>query len=315
MNILLTGSTGFLGSRLLELIPSVFNTELLVRKTSLLHSECQYIGNIDGESNYSEALNGKDILIHCAARAHLMNDQSTDPLLEFYEVNTYGTLNLAKQAAVAGVKRFIFISSIKVNGEMTFNIPFTAFDEQKPVDFYSFSKSDAEIGLRVIAEESGMEVVIIRPPLVYGPDAKANFAALMKFINNRIPLPLGSIKSNKRSLVYVDNLVDLIIACLDHPSAGNKTFLVSDDEDVSTTEMVKMMAKVQRVKPWFLPIPVWLLLLIGKLTRKSDMISRLTASLQVDITHTKETLGWTPPYSVEDGFANSIKVLKDTTQP
>ena len=313
MNILLTGSSGFLGSRLLKLIPSAFYTELLVRKTLLEYSENQYISNIDNKSDFSAALINKDAVIHCAARAHIMNDDSIEPLVEFREVNTHGTLNLAKQAAAAGVKRFIFISSIKVNGEATLGYPFTAFDEHKPEDFYGISKSEAEVGLRAIAEESGMEVVIIRTPLVYGPGVKANFAALMYIVNKKIPLPFGLIKSNKRSLVYVDNLVDLIIACLDHPNAANQTFLVSDAHDLSTTEMVKLMAKVQGVKPWLLPFPVWKLKLLGKITGKSDIISRLTDSLQVDITHTRETLDWTPPYSIEEGFAKSVQLKNNKT--
>jgi UDP-glucose 4-epimerase len=307
INILLTGSTGFLGSRLLDLISSIYNTELLVRKRSLEYSENHYIANIDNKSDFSPALIDKDVVIHCAARAHVMNDDAIEPLVEFREVNTYGTLNLAKQAAVAGVKRFIFISSVKVNGEATSNMRFSAFDEHNPEDFYSISKSDAEIGLRAIAVETGMEVVIIRPPLVYGHGVKANFSALLNLVTKKIPLPLGSIKNNERSLVSVYNLVALIDKCIYHPNAANQTFLVSDDHDLSTTEMVKLMAKVQGVKPWLVPVPVWMLQFLGKVAGKSDIISRLTDSLQVDITHTKETLEWTPPYSVEESFAMCVQ--------
>ena len=311
MKILLTGANGFLGNQFLLCYRESADIELLVRTPLLVCSKKQHIGNINSKSDFSSALIDKEIVIHCAARAHIMNDDATDPLVEFREVNTHGTLNLAKQAAAAGVKRFIFISSIKVNGEATFGYPFTAFEEHKPEDFYGISKSEAEFGLRAIAEESDMEVVIIRPPLIYGLGVKANFAALINLVTKKIPLPFGSITGNRRSLVSVYNLVDLIETCIHHPNAANQTFLVSDDHDLSTTEMVKLMAKEQGVKPWLLPVPVWTLKLLGKITGKSDMISRLTDSLQIDITHTKDTLDWTPPYSVEEGFAKCVQTPRN----
>lgn len=302
----LTGGNGFLGGRILQIATTAKVKCYGRRQPKNLKGDHFYNGNINGNANFSSFLNELDTVIHCAA--HVMNDNSSILLEEFREVNTYGTLNLAKQAADAGVKRFIFISSIKVNGELTdVGIPFNAHDVCIPTDFYGLSKYEAEVGLRKIANETGMEVVIIRPPLVYGHGVKANFSALLNLVTKKIPLPFGSIKNNQRSLVSVYNLVDLIDKCIYHPNAANQTFLVSDDHDLSTTEMVKLMAKVQGVKPWLIPVPVWMLKFLGKITGKSDMISRLTDSLQVDITHTRETLDWTPPYSVEDGFAMCVQ--------
>lgn len=231
-------------------------------------------------------------------------DEKLNTSVNLYrEVNTFGTINLAKQAIQAGVKRFIFISSIKANGEITeVDMPFKSDDKRSPKDGYGLSKSEAEEQLLKLAEETGLEVVIIRPTLVYGPGVKANFASLMNLVSKGIPLPFGCITNNKRSLVSVDNLVDLIITCIDHPKAANQVFLVSDDHDVSTSAMVREMAKALGKATWQLPVPIWCYNLTGKLFNKSDVVDRLTGSLQVDITHTKETLGWIPPQSLEEGF-------------
>ena len=307
MSILVTGYSGFVGGHLLNNLDSLDNINLLGRSVP---DKCnQHLkASISPNEDYSSILYDVSVVIHIAARAHIMNDTAIDPLEEFRAVNTLGTLNLARQAVEAGVKRFIFVSSVKVNGESTHNSQaFTNTDIPNPEDPYGISKSDAESELKQLSDETGLEVVIIRPPLVYGEDVKANFAALLNLVTKKIPLPFGSINDNRRSLVSVYNLVDLIETCIHHPNAANQTFLVSDDHDLSTTEMVKLMAKVQGVKPWLLPVPVWILKLIGKMTGKSDMISRLTDSLQVDITHTKDTLDWTPPFSVEEGFAKSLQ--------
>lgn len=182
---------------------------------------------------------GHGVVIHSAARVHVMDEQSADPLAEFRKMNVDGTLNLARQAAAAGVRRFIFISSIKVNGEGTvLGKPYTAMDTPSPQDPYGISKMEAEQGLRQIAQDTGMEVVIIRPVLVYGPGVKANFRSMVNWMNKGVPLPLGSIY-NKRSMVALDNLVDLVVTCIDHPAAANQTFLESDGEDLSTTEMLR----------------------------------------------------------------------------
>lgn len=232
-----------------------------------------------------------------------MDDASNNPLDDYRDVNVRGTLNLARQAVDAGVKRFIFISSIKVNGESTqLGKPFRFDDQRSPEDFYGQSKSEAEEQLLQLAKETSLEVVIIRPTLVYGPGVKANFASLLNLVSKGLPLPFRCIKDNKRSLVSVDNLVDLIVTCIDHPKAINQVFLVSDDNDVSTNEMVQQMAKALDKSQWQLPIPTACYRLVGKVLGKEDVINRLLGSLQVDITHTKDTLGWKPPQTLEDGF-------------
>lgn len=300
--ILLTGATGFVGSAvLLKLGNNVAST--IGRSKPAWFSGRHFQQEISAAANFQAALSGVSVVVHCAARVHMMNDHSSDPLAAFREVNTFGTLNLARQAAAAGVKRFIFLSSIKVNGESTLNgKPFSNDDLPEPEDAYGISKTEAEAGLKQIAAKSCMEVVIIRPPLVYGPGVKANFAAMLKLAQNNLPLPLGAIH-NKRSLVALDNLVDLIVTCIDHPKAANQTFLVSDDKDVSTTELLKLMTRAAGKKPWLIPVPMSWLKLAGKLTGKQAVIDRLCGNLQVDISHTKETLGWKPPITLEEGIA------------
>ncbi|RZQ37848.1 UDP-glucose 4-epimerase family protein [Vibrio vulnificus] len=310
MNILLTGASGFIGSKLLEELPA--NNILILGRDNPkgLRSEKFFKLEIDNDTDYSVALSGVGVVVHLAARVHVMNDAVSNPLEEYREVNTRGTVNLARQAASAGVKRFVFVSSIKVNGEGTSqDRPFTSADLHAPEDDYGLSKSEAEQQLFEIAKEAGMEVVVIRPTLVYGPGVKANFAALMNLVSKGIPLPFGCITKNKRSLVSVDNLVDLIITCLDHPKAANQVFLVSDDHDVSTSEMVRQMALALVKRTWQLPVPVWCYNLAGKLFNKSDVVDRLTGSLQVDITRTKETLGWTPPQSLQEGFKQTAEAF------
>ncbi|WP_435235567.1 UDP-glucose 4-epimerase family protein [Psychromonas sp. PT13] len=316
--ILLTGYSGFLGGRLLTTL-STRNVCLLGRiKSFVVPTSKQFVANIDAKENYQSALKCISIVIHCAARVHVMNDNSANPLEAFREVNTYGTLNLAQQAADAGVKRFIFISSIKVNGEFTeIDAPFRPGGNFIPSDPYGLSKYEAEIGLRKIAEKTGMEVVIIRPPLVYGPGVKANFASMMKWVSKGIPLPLGGIKQNKRSLVSIDNLVDLILTCIEHPNAANQTFLVSDDNDISTTQLLTNMAIALRVRSRLLPIPSSWFTLVAKLTGKPAISQRLCGSLQVDISKTKELLNWQPPYSAAecmkktaDAFLANININK-----
>lgn len=312
MRIAITGATGFVGKHLIkELMIKELSAEELViigRRKVNLPNTTFFNSSIDGETDYSKALGSIDVIVHCAARAHIMNDDAKDPLAEFREVNTEGTLNLAKQAAQSGVKRFIFLSSIKVNGESTSGKgPFTASDNSAVEDPYGISKAEAEHQLLELGKQTGMEIVIIRPPLVYGEGVKANFASLMRFVGKGFPLPFRAIKNNKRSLVSVYNLVDLIKVCIEHPNAANQIFLASDDHDLSTAEMVALMARVQGKKNLALPVPVWCFKLAGKLLNKNDIIDRLTGSLQLDITHTKNTLNWTPPHSVEHGFVHAAK--------
>ncbi|WP_353669725.1 SDR family oxidoreductase [Marinomonas sp. THO17] len=308
-NILLTGATGFVGKQLYTVLIKSRQVLSVVRdKLSADFCECVEISEIDKKTQWGDALSGVNCIIHCAARVHIMNDSSSDPLAEFRAVNTEGTLNLARQAVEAGVKRFIFLSSIKVNGESTSGRqPFTAFDARSPEDPYGQSKSEAEEQLLALGKETGMEVVIVRPPLVYGEGVKANFASLIKLVGKGFPLPFRAINQNKRSLVSVYNLVDLIKICIDHPKAANQVFLVSDDDDMSTSRMVDLMAKAQGKANLSLPAPVWCFKLAGKLFKKEDVADRLVGSLQLDIEHTKNTLDWAPPYSVEHGFALAAK--------
>jgi nucleoside-diphosphate-sugar epimerase len=235
-----------------------------------------------------------------------MHDTEVDPLTAFHAVNVQGTLNLACQAAAAGVKRFVFISSVKVNGECTQSVrAFTEADAPNPQEAYGRSKHEAELGLRQISADTGMEVVIIRPPLVYGPGVKANFAALMKAVQRGWPLPLGAVH-NQRSLVALDNLVDFIFTCTTHPQAANQTFLVSDGRDLSTTELVHGLAQAARVPARVLPVPVWVLKTGAALLGKSDAMQRLCGSLQIDISKARRLLGWVPPVSVEEGLRRAV---------
>ena len=309
MKILVTGGSGFIGKHLLHAVSSmdlvlIGRAPIKIATGQFFHSE------VDRNSNFSECLEGVDVIVHCAGRVHIMTDEDPETIKPYRAINTEGTANLAKQAAAAGVKRFIFISTIKVNGDKAMGPDaFKYTDTLNATDPYGKSKQEAEQLLHQISEKTGMEIVIIRPPLVYGEGVKANFAALLSLVGKGIPLPFRCVNKNKRSLVSVYNLVDLIKVCIDHPCAKNQTFLVSDDHDLSTTAMIRLMAKVQGSKPFLLPVPVSVLKLFGKLFGKSDMVSRITDSLEVDISHTKETLNWKPPYSIESGFAKSVRKI------
>jgi len=297
VKILITGATGFVGKQLCnELHHDVcYEVYAAVRKKTESVSEEIHqfeIGDLSAEIDWSNVLQGVEVVVHTAARVHIMNDSVVDPLAEFRIVNTAATLTLTRQAAERGVKRFIFISSIKVNGEMTKpNQPFQPDDTFIPVDPYGLSKYEAEQGLIKIAEESGMEFVIIRPPLVYGAGVRANFASMMKWIKIGLPLPLGAVQ-NQRSFVALDNLVSFIIHCIDHPKAANEIFLISDSEDVSTTELLRKVAKVFGQKALLLPVPIDWMRFVAKLIGKGDVTSRLFGSLQVDSSKVYELLGW-----------------------
>jgi nucleoside-diphosphate-sugar epimerase len=268
------------------------------------------LGAIDGFTDWSAALCEVNVVIHLAARVHMMNDTSVDPLAEFRKVNVAGTLNLAQQAAKAGAKRFIFISSVKVNGEHTeLGKPFTEVAAANPQDAYAISKFEAEQGLLQIAQQTGMEVVIIRPPLVYGAGVKANFASMMRVVKRGIPLPLGAIY-NKRSFVYVENLVSLILCCIDHSAAANQTFLVSDGQDISTTELLRGCADALGVKARLLPIPQRLIEILAVIIGKREVAQRLCGNLQVDISKARTLLDWTPPISLADGLKATAQGMK-----
>jgi nucleoside-diphosphate-sugar epimerase len=305
MKLLITGANGFVGRSLCAELSRQGHVVLgAVRSASGGIDDFEYSisGSIDGATDWSAALCDVDIVIHLAARVHVMNDSAVDPLAEFRKVNVDGTLNLALQAAKAGIKRFVFISSIGVNGNVTvFDYPFTADDKPQPHDPYSVSKYEAEMGLRKIAEKTGLEIVIIRPPLIYGYDAPGNFKKIINALVKRLPLPLGAIH-NKRSFVYVENLVSLILRCIDHPAAANQVFLVSDGHDLSTTELLQACAKALGVKAILLPVPQKLIEVGAAMLGKRDVAQRLCGSLQVDITKARTLLGWVPPISVAEGL-------------
>ena len=315
MKVIVTGANGFVGAALVQrFLADELAAEIVATVRS---SGCNFpkgverivVGGIDEANDWRDALTGCEVVVHLAARVHVMADTATNPLAEFRRVNVQGTLNLARQAAAAGVRRFVFVSSIKVNGEATqLGHSFTAADAPAPQDAYGVSKMEAEQGLREIALQTGMEVVIIRPPLVYGPGVKANFAAMMRWLRRGVPLPLGAIH-NQRSLVALGNLVDLIVTCLTHPAAANQTFLVSDGEDVSTTELLRRMGQAMGHPARLLPVPTsWLKL--AALVGKKDVAQRLCGSLQVDIEKTRRLLGWTPPLSLDEGLNKAAEGLR-----
>jgi UDP-glucose 4-epimerase len=300
--ILITGGTGFLGSALLK--NPLFKDALIIGRTPTIEGGDFFKVSLDKSTDYTEILSGVEIIVHMAARAHIMDDIFEDNLEKYRNINTHATLNLAKQAAINGVKRFIFISSIKVLGEKTEGgRSFTNSCPLNPQDPYSISKSEAEIGLKELAKNTNIEVVIIRPPLIYGKGVKGNFARLLKLTKLSIPLPFGSI-INKRSLVSVENIVSLISTCLTHPNAANEVFLVSDDYDMSTPELLKLIGKVGGYKNILFKCPTSLIRFLLTLIGKLGFYERLCGSMQLDITHTKNLLNWTPLFSPEDCMKN-----------
>ena len=305
MTVLVTGALGFVGTQLCNNLALHDVESILVKRTSSmegLDGNSFYVKGIDGSTCWQGVFDDVECVIHCAARVHVMNDRASDPLQAFREVNVHGTMNLAKAASDAGVKRFVFVSSIKVNGESS-NKPYTAFDIPKPEDPYGISKFEAEEQLKKLASKRDIEVVIIRPPLVYGPSVKANFAAMLKLASTGLPLPFSAIKDNRRSMVSVFNLVDLIITCIDHPNAANNTFLVSDDDDLSTAQIVSKLQHALGKRTVNLPVPVSMYNLFAKATGKQAIVERLCGNLVLDIEHTKTTLNWQPPMSVKEGFS------------
>ena len=306
MNVLLTGSTGFVGSRVAQFldhhVEGVALTCAIRPGASTRYGNPTVVEGLTGEIDWGQVLKGQHVVIHAAARAHVMREEAVDPLVEYRKVNVEGTLNLARHASDAGVRRFIYLSSIKVNGESTPpNQPFSENDEPAPEDAYGVSKAEAELGLKELCYETGMELVIIRPPLVYGPGVKGNFASMIKLVGKGLPLPLGSVH-NKRSLVALDNLVDLIITCIDHPAAANQIFLVSDGYDLSTTELLRGVGAAMGKSTRLVPVPPSLLLLGVSVLGRKGIAQRLVGSLQVDISKARNLLGWQPPVTVEEGL-------------
>jgi nucleoside-diphosphate-sugar epimerase len=309
--VLVTGGRGFVGMALSTAALSkgfavrISSRQKLTTPRSLLEF-CQ-VGDLCPTTDWFAALQGIDAVVHCAGRAHVMKDTAVDPLAIFRTVNLDGTLSLARQAVEARVKRFVFISSIGVNGAQTvLGKPFSEIDKPNPHNAYALSKWEAEQGLLRIAAETGMEVVIIRPPLVYGPGAPGNFGSLIRWLQRGVPLPLGAIH-NQRSLVALDNLVDLIVTCLTHPAAANQTFLVSDGEDVSTTELLRRMGQATGHPARLVSVPAGLLKLAATMLGKRDVAQRLCGSLQVDIEKTLRLLDWTPPLSLDQGLKKAAE--------
>ncbi|WP_417879644.1 UDP-glucose 4-epimerase family protein [Vibrio sp.] len=313
MNLLITGATGFVGSRLVDVaLTAKHQVSAVMRSDNVQnvksHSNIHWcVGHLSPEFDWSVHLKGIECVIHCAARVHQMQEEAQDIQAVYDEVNFHGTLHLARQAVEAGVKRFLFLSSIKVNGEQTeAGSPFTSTVSFPPSDPYGLSKYKAEMALMELAQKTGLEVVIIRPPLVYGPKVKANFKSMMKWVSRSVPLPLGAIK-NQRSLVYLDNLVDLIMVCSQHPNAANQTFLVSDDYDVSTTQLLKQIKQSSNSHCVLIPIPMVWFRLAASLIGKPQIAQRLCGSLQVDISDTKKKLNWLPPVSWQQGVLETVK--------
>ncbi len=302
--ILLTGGTGFIGSAYLhDALVKNINFVVAVRKhTDKLPQQVSQVvvGELSATQDWSKALQGVDVVVHCAARALVLKDVSQDPLTVYRIANTHATLNLARQAAQAGARRFVFISSIKVNGEWTEEgKPFSPDDRHNPIDPYGLSKYEAEHGLKAIALQTGLEVVIIRPPLVYGKGVKGNFASMVRWVKIGVPLPLGAVP-NQRSLVALKNLISFMQLCCVHPQAANQTFLISDGEDISTTELLRRVARVYGVPARLLPIPVSLMNFVAKLLGKGAMANRLFGNLQVDSSKAKSLLGWSPVVTIDE---------------
>jgi UDP-N-acetyl-alpha-D-quinovosamine dehydrogenase len=310
--ILITGATGFVGR---TLCAELIGNKLRVKGTILAgehptalpeNVEPVLIDPIDHHTNWQNALLNVETIVHLAARVHVVRETAADPLVEFRTTNTYGTLHLARQAAIAGVKRFVFMSTIGVNGDNSEQKPFTEADDPHPHNSYSVSKYEAEQALLEIYSKSGMQVVIVRAPLVYGPGNPGNFLSLLHIISKAIPLPLLSIQ-NSRSLIYVGNLVDALSTCALHSAAAGQTFLVSDCDDVSTPELIRRTASALHVPARLFPVPLSLMRLAGTLTGKSTAVNRLTGSLTVDSSRIQRELGWTPPFTMEEGLRETAK--------
>lgn len=307
--VLVTGANGFVGRALCQSLSSRSrDVRSAVRRAGsevIGGQPLLVVGEIDANTTWSPALSDVDVVVHLASRVHLMQETSSDSLSAYRRVNTEGTLNLARQAAAEGVRRFVFVSTVKVNGEGGGEI-YSETDAPCPADPYAISKWEAEQGLRDVAATTGMEVVIVRPPLVYGPEVKANFMKMMQWLSKGVPLPFGTIH-NKRSLVALDNLIDLLITCIDHPAAVNQTFLVSDGEDLSTPELLVRMAAALGKPACLIPFPERMLKAGAVLLGKRDLSQRLFGSLQVDISKAKNLLGWSPPVSVNEGLRVTAK--------
>lgn len=314
--VLVTGANGFVGSDVMRKLNETGVKQCVgaIRNASTVESfrgSYVSVGDIDGQTDWRSALNDVDTVVHTAAVTYRGGQIGEEQESVLTEVNVEGALALARQAAERGVRRFIFLSSVKVHGEESLpGKPFLVADPENPQDAYAASKWQAEQGLREIARRSAMDVVVIRPPLVYGPGVKGNFASLIKVVAKGIPVPFGAIE-NRRSLISVQNLVDLIVRCIDHPAAANNTFLVSDNEDVSTPELLRKLGGAMGSTPRLVAVPPKLLLWGLGLLGKRDTGRRLLSSLQVDITDTVSLLGWEPPVSLPQGLKDCVRSRGD----
>ena len=312
--VVVTGASGFVGSSLsTSLAASGFRVRAAVRAGTPAELpgcsgvERAILGDISASTGWSSVLTNVDCVVHCAARAHVMHETAGEALAAYRAVNVDGSRRLAEQAAAAGVRRLVYLSSIKVNGEQTaLGAPFLRSDTPAPQDTYGVSKSEAEQALWEVSTKTGLEVVVVRPPLVYGSGVKGNLARLLKLVRLGFPFPLGTLQ-NKRSLIGLDNLVDLLIRCVDHPEAAGQTFLVSDGEDLSTPDLIRHMAAAMNRSPRLFPAPVSLLRLAGGALGKLAEIDRLVGSLQIDSSHTRRVLGWTPSVSVQEGIRRMVQ--------
>jgi len=304
--ILVTGSSGFIGSALCSHLANDGNRVIRVVRNRKWAGPVITLDDIEKFTEWHKALSGVDTIIHLAGRAHILKDRALSTLEEFRRINARATIKLAEEAALAGVKRLVFISSIGVNGNVTYSKPFTADDIPRPHSDYARSKYEAEIGLRDIAYRTGLEVTIIRPPLVYGPNAPGNYGRLMRLLASGCPLPLGAITMNRRSFLSLDNLVDLIQVCTNHPSAANQTFLASDGQDLSTADFLCRIARALGNQPRLFPVPRVLLRSFANLIGKKDVVHQLLDDLRVDIEHTCITLAWKPPFNIDESINKSV---------
>lgn len=313
MRVLVTGANGFVGRALgRELLRRGRRVRAAVRRDAGLPDGCEarVVGDLGPDTDWSAALDGVDAVAHLAARVHVMRERAADPLAAFRRTNVDGTLRLARSAAAAGVRRLVFLSSVKALGEATPDGPFTDSSPANPRDPYGVSKREAETGLSELAARSGMEVAILRPPLVYGPGVKGNFLSLLRLIERGVPLPLAAI-ANRRSLLYLGNLVDAVDLCLSHDGAAGRTFLIRDGEDLSSAELVRRLAAALGRRAPLFPLPEGVLRLAASCIGRRAVAQRLLGSLTVDDRRIRSELDWQPPFTVDQGLAETAIWLRE----